>query len=141
MAVVIDADGLVVGRLATGVAKMLLKGDEVVIINAEKAVISGSRDSLVAEFKHRRFVGSQRKGPYYPRMPDRILRRAVRGMLPQKSARGRAALHRLGVYMGVPVKYTDAKPVQIESAVKPGIRTCMKLGDLSRILGANLGGS
>jgi large subunit ribosomal protein L13 len=140
MAVIIDADGLVVGRLATSVAKQLLKGDEVVILNAEKAIIAGSRDAIVREFKWRRRVGSERKGPYYPRMPDRILRRAVRGMLPYRRKPGKDALHRLEVYIGVPGSYADsaAKAATVENARKPGLREWMSLGDISNILGANL---
>jgi large subunit ribosomal protein L13 len=138
MATVINADGLVVGRLATNVAKRLLKGDEIVIVNAEQAIIAGSRDALVAEFKQRRFVGSERKGPYYPRMPDRILRRAIRGMLPYRRGPGKAALHRLEVYIGIPSQYASSKAISIENARKPNLYEYMKLGEISKILGAKL---
>ncbi len=138
MAAVIDATGLVMGRLATTVAKRLLKGEEIVIVNADKAVIAGSRDTLVDEFIHKREQGSERKGPYYPRMPDRILRRAVRGMLPYRRTPGKEALHRLHVFVGVPAEYSDSKRETVTGAYKPYLRESASLGEISRVLGARV---
>ena len=137
MATVIDADGLVVGRLSTHVAKRLLQGEEIAVVNAEKAIITGERYAILGEFQARRARGSERKGPYYPKMPDRILRRAIRGMLPQKHSRGRNALHRLEVYIGIPARLESAKPETIPDAKKLPLRF-MQLGELSKILGANI---
>jgi len=137
MATVIDADGLVVGRLSTHVAKRLLKGEEITVVNADKAIITGERYAILDEFMARRARGSERKGPYYPKMPDRILRRAIRGMLPRKHSRGRNALHRLEVYIGIPANLAEAKPETIPGAKKLPQRF-MQLGELSRILGAKI---
>jgi large subunit ribosomal protein L13 len=138
MTTVIDASELVVGRLATNVAKRLLKGDEIVIVNAEMAVFAGRRDALINEFVHRREQGSTRKGPFYPRMPDRILRRAIRGMLPYRRSPGKDALHRLHVFVGVPVDYLSTKPETIREANKPLLRDFMHIGEISKVLGAKL---
>ena len=133
---VIDADRLVMGRLSTHVAKRLLNGEEVVVVNADKALIAGSRDAIIDEFQARRKRGSQRKGPYYPKMPDRILRRSVRGMLPYRKSRGKNALHNLKVYTGIPKEHADSKPVTVPEAKKPDLYDYMELGVLSKILGA-----
>ena len=131
----IDADGAVLGRLASEVAKRLLNGEDITVVNAEKALITGSKENVMFQYKQMRFVGSTRKGPYFPRMPDRILRRTVRGMLPFTQYRGRAAYKRLKVFIGVP---GELGKVQAEKA---GARTLrnpryMELGEVSRLLGA-----
>ena len=64
--VVIDAENLILGRLASHVAKLLLNGTEVTIVNAEKAIISGTKKSIIEGYHDKRRVGGVRKGPYYP---------------------------------------------------------------------------
>jgi len=131
---VIDASGQIIGRLSSAIAKRLLNGEEVVVVNAEKALITGSKAWLTGEFHHRRDVGSQRKGPFYPKRPDRILHRTIRGMLPYQQPRGRAALKRLRVYVEVP---PDLKDQAIERPPGPKIRTSqyMSLADIAKRLG------
>lgn len=131
----IDADGAVLGRLASEVAKRLINGEDVTVVNAEKALVTGSRENVMFQYKTMRFVGSTRKGPYFPRMPDRILRRTVRGMLPFTQYRGRAAYKRLKVFIGVP---RELGKVQAEKAGLRQLRNprYMPLGEVSRLLGA-----
>src|SRR2546427_7163068 len=81
---VVDASGQIVGRFSSAVAKRLLGGEEVVVVNAEKAVITGSTAWLTGEFRHRRGNGGQREGTVYPRRPDRNLPRSIPGMLPDQ---------------------------------------------------------
>jgi len=99
---VIDAKGLILGRMASIVAKRLLNGEKIIIVNAGGAVISGDRYNIIREAHDYLQIGHPGKGPLHPRRPDRIVKRAVRGMLPYKSPRGREALKRLRVYVGVP---------------------------------------
>ncbi len=99
---IIDASGKVCGRLASIAAKILIDGESVSIVNAEKAVISGSPDSIAEQYKIRLQRGDKYKGPFLSRMPDRMITRMVRGMVSYKQASGRAALRRLRVYVGVP---------------------------------------
>ncbi len=99
---VIDATGCTMGRLSSYVAKELLNGEKVVVVNAEKAYLSGSKEFLIREYKEKRERGTQRKGPFFPRMPDRILKRTIRDMLPYQKPRGREAYKNLRVYIGVP---------------------------------------
>ncbi len=101
-AAVIDATGLILGRMASAIAKRLLQGETIYIINAEKATISGKRPSTVREAKAFLEIGHPGKGPYHPRRPDRIVRRTVRGMLPWKKPKGKQAYRRLRVFIGVP---------------------------------------
>jgi large subunit ribosomal protein L13 len=131
----IDAEDAVLGRLASELARRILKGEQITVVNAEKALVTGSRENLMFHYKEQRFIGSTRKGPFFPRMPDRILRRTVRGMLPFNQYRGRAAYKRLKVFIGVP---RELGKVAVE---KLGVRRMhgpryMSLGEISRLLGA-----
>lgn len=110
---IIDGTNLILGRMASKVAKILLGGEEVTIINAEKIIISGQRKEIFSKYKARRDRGDVYKGPFTPRMPDRLVRRTVRGMLPRKKAKGIAALSKLSVYMGVP-DTVKGKPEEID---------------------------
>lgn len=136
---VINAEGLILGRLSSHVAKRLRNGEEIVILNAEKAIISGRRKQLVEFYAHRRTRGASQtkaKGPFYPRTSDAILKRTVRGMVEYKKPTGRAALKRLRVYLGVPKEFKDAKMETLETAKKPHLAKFVHLGDISKELGA-----
>lgn len=138
---VIDATGHVVGRLASVVAKRLLKGEEIVVVNAEKAIVTGRRGVLLATYAGRRARGSRIGrmrgiGPYYPRRPDRILRRTISRMLPHEQAKGREALRRLRVYVDVPDAYRDQPFEAIEVARRPPQGPFLSLGEIARNLGS-----
>ncbi len=104
--IVIDAEGCTMGRLATIAAKSAIDGINVVIFNAEKAIISGKEEYLFRDYKRRYQAKSNtnpwRYGPHRPKNPDRFLRRVIRGMLPWKNAKGQAAFRKVMVYMGKP---------------------------------------
>ncbi len=139
---VFDASGIVLGRLASVVAKTLLEGEEVAVVNAEKAIVTGNRRYILEKFMHRRqrksIVNPRRHGPFYPRRPDRIIKRAVRGMLPYKRERGRKALKRLKVYIGVPEELKQEEMIVLEEASykKLKVPKYMSLGEISTLLGA-----
>jgi large subunit ribosomal protein L13 len=116
---VLDAKNQILGRLASFIAKHALGGDFVIVINAEKAVISGARRSIIEDAKHRlntRTLGTQTNAPVHQRRPDLYLRRVVRGMLPWKKAKGRAAFHRVHVYMGIPEEFSGKTMTKIPGA-------------------------
>ncbi len=139
---VINADGLVLGRLCTHVAKRLRNGEELIVVNAERAIISGNRPQLLEFYNHRRHRASSQykaKGPNYPRTPDRILKRSVRGMLEYKKPSGRAALKRLKVYIGVPKQFAATEMETLDSAKKPNLAKFVYLGDISKELGSGDG--
>ncbi|VUT27771.1 MAG: 50S ribosomal protein L13 [Candidatus Syntrophoarchaeum sp. GoM_oil] len=135
---VIDADRLILGRLASITAKRLLDSEVIVIINAEKTVISGRKRRTFLDYLRERERGCKEKGPYFPRMPDQILKRAIRGMLPYKRERGRDALSRLRVCIGVPREYSNISPITIEAASANRLSTYKftRLGEISHKLGA-----
>ena len=106
---VYDATDKILGRLASLVAKQLISArkagheQRVIIYNAEHAVVSGPKTRGLAYYDGKYKLNHARKGPFYPRMPDQILKRTVRGMLPyQKNSSGRAALRDLRVLIGKP---------------------------------------
>lgn len=136
--VLINAQGLIVGRLASIVAKKLLEGDEITIINAEKAVLSGSRSNTIEEYTQTYERGTKEKGPYFPKRPDAIIKRTIRGMLPYKAQRGKDAMARLRVYIGTPSEFNGQPSVTLEKASVDRLSSFkyMELGELSKQLGA-----
>jgi large subunit ribosomal protein L13 len=117
--IVIDATDQILGRLASYAAKNALSGSTVIVLNAEKAVISGRKSNIVEEAKRRlktRTLANQTTAPVHQRRPDLYLRRVVRGMLPWKKAKGKAAFHRVLVFMGVPEEYSKRKAAKIPDA-------------------------
>jgi len=133
---IVDAEGAILGRLSSRVAKMLLRGEDIEIINAEKAVVSGNSKAVIERFSARRERGTPLKGPFYPKYPDRILRRAIRGMLPYKKDRGRKAFKRLKIYMGNPKNLNGERISKTADELKIKYTT---LEDISKALGAKLG--
>jgi large subunit ribosomal protein L13 len=103
----VNAEAQVVGRMCSKIAKLLLNGEEVIILNAEKAIFSGKKKSKVAEAHLFLEVGAPMRGPFHYRRPDRYLRKTVRGMLPFKQPKGKSAYKRLKVYMGIPLEFKD----------------------------------
>lgn len=132
---VIDATDLVLGRLASEVASRLLDGETIHIIRAEGAIISGDRREVVQRYRDKRDRGTQRKGPFHPRTPDNVLKRTIRGMVPDQKPRGRQALKRLRVYMGVPDHLAGADAETVEAARRPDIVSSITLAELARGLG------
>lgn len=132
---VYNAEGKILGRLATMVVEDVLDGEEVRIVNAEKAFITGKKVEILDEYKEKRERGKQRKGPYYPRRPDRIMKRTIRGMLPYQQPRGRKAFKRVRAYVGIPSELEDKEI--IEPDVKDsGGRIGLTLGEVSSYLGS-----
>jgi large subunit ribosomal protein L13 len=131
---IIDASGAVVGRLATIVAKRLLNGEEIVIVNSERAIITGKKEAIKEEYMKRREIGSSRKGPFFPRTPDRILKRAVRGMLPYQKPRGRKAYKNLKAFIGKPKEFDGKEVESIDRAMKSPA-DYVTLGDLAKYMG------
>ncbi len=137
--IVVDATGLVLGRLASVTAKSLLAGEDVKIVNVEKAIITGRKDFIFRDYEQSRARGTKERGPYFPRRPEMILKRTVRGMLPYKMRRGRDAMSRLRIYVGIP---RELKGMQLEQPVGAKMRESsnnkyIELGTLSKRLGAN----
>lgn len=133
---IINAEGLILGRMSSIIAKRLLKGEKIVVVNAEKAVISGKKKSKVAEAKEFLEVGYPGKGPFHYKRPDRILRRTVRGMLPYKQPKGKQAYKRLKVFIGLPDELKNVEMETIEEAQAKRL-TCpyFTLGEFAKEIG------
>ncbi len=134
---VYDAENQIVGRLSSVVAKQLLNGEKVFVVNAEKAVLSGRPKFKKDHYKQRYQRGDVYKGPFFPKQPDRILRRTIRGMLPWDRTRGRNAYRNLKIFIGIPEELKSAKTEKVENADAARLRTkFITLGELSVSLGA-----
>ena len=134
--VIIDATELILGRMASTIAKRLLQGETIFVINAEKATISGKRLSIVRKAKTFLEVGHPRKGPFHPRRPDRIVRRTVRGMLPRKKPKGQQAYRRLRVFIGVPEEFQDKETQTIPDAKADKLKCpYITVGELAKEIG------
>ena len=112
---IINAENLILGRLASYVAKNALLGEDVDIINCEKVVITGRKDASIKKYLHIKSRGTH-KGPFLPKMPNLFVRRTIRGMLPYKKGRGRDAFQKIKCYIGVPSQLKDKKFETIKSA-------------------------
>ncbi|MCL2157687.1 MAG: 50S ribosomal protein L13 [Methanobrevibacter sp.] len=137
---IIDGEGHILGRLASVISKKLLEGEEIVVINADKIIITGSKEWAYAKYKQRidrASISNPRDlGPKYPRKPDDIFRRTVRGMLPYKKSKGRSAFKGLKAYIGIPKEFNGVESVTIPQAESRNIKKGIELGKISKLLGA-----
>ncbi|MDP7002102.1 MAG: 50S ribosomal protein L13 [Candidatus Thalassarchaeaceae archaeon] len=147
---VYDATDKILGRLASLVAKEMISArksgsqQRVIIVNAEGAVVSGPRSKVLGDYRAKYKLNHARKGPFYPRMPDKIIKRTVRGMLPyQKNSSGRGALRDLRVMIGTPANLSgDALPEDHEwgdtSQIERDLpNKFVRLGEISSHLGVD----
>lgn len=114
--VIIDAKDSLLGRIATTAAKKALLGEQVIVVNAEQAFISGRKDQILEKYYAKADIGQIRQGPYFFTKPDRFVKRAIRGMLPHKKPRGREAYARIRCYIGVPSEFASEKALIIKEA-------------------------
>ncbi|KAF6243207.1 50S ribosomal protein L13 [Nitrosopumilus sp. b1] len=118
--IVVDATNHIAGRLASNVAKLLLQGNRVSIVNCENIMISGSRSNIIKEYRDFLKIASiinPKHGPYHPRRPDTILTRMIRGMLPRKKTSGLEAHKRLRTYIGTPKELGSFEKIKFEKAM------------------------
>jgi large subunit ribosomal protein L13 len=134
--IVIDAEGLILGRMASVVAKRLLNGERIEIVNAEGAVVSGKRKMVIKERKDFLEVGGPTKGPFHYRRPNAIVRRTVRGMLPRRKPRGREAFGRLKVHIGVPRELDGVERESLpDAAVERLKERYITVGEIAKNIG------
>ena len=134
--VIINAKDLIAGRLATEVSKRALNGEKIDIVNSEKAIITGKKETILKKYKERRERGHPFKGPYFPTMPDRLLRRIVRGMLPYKKERGLKAYKNVMCYIVIPKNLESEKLETIKNAhiAKSGALKFITIEDICKSL-------
>ena len=137
---IINGEGHILGRLASLTSKKLLEGEEIVVLNSEKIMLTGSKDWAYAKYKQRLDRASisnpRDMGPKYPRRPEEIFRRTVRGMLPIKKSKGRVAFKGLKAYVGIPKEFKKAETSNLPDAEYNDIKKGIELGEISKLLGA-----
>ena len=106
---IIDANNLILGRLGTYAAKKALLGEKVDIVNCESCVVTGDKYDIFRKYDRFLHMGTPAKGPFTRKMPDRFVKRAIRGMLPYKKGRGRDAFKNIKCYIGFPDSLKDKK--------------------------------
>jgi large subunit ribosomal protein L13 len=134
---VYDAENQILGRMASVIAKQLLNGEKVVVVNCEKSILAGDKKKKVEFYAHRFERGDPIHGPFFPRQPDRIFRRTVRGMLPWDKTRGRNAYKNLKVFVGIPEEMKNSAKEKIKAAEHEKLRgRFTTLGEISQMIGA-----
>jgi large subunit ribosomal protein L13 len=117
---IIDGKNVVLGRLASFAAKEALKGNEISIVNSEQIIITGNKKMIKKEFEEKRSrIGHSQKGPKHSAIIEKMVKRAVRGMLPTpKQGRGKEALERIKCYKGIPKKFEEKEIIKIDTPQK-----------------------
>lgn len=134
---IINAENAIVGRFATYVAKQALLGEEVYVVNCEDAIISGGKKNLKEEYTRKIHMGTPSKGPIYPRIPYKFVKRIIRGMLPHRRGRGKEALKRIKCYNSIPERFKKEKIETLKNASISKLKTpkYMKVKDICKIMG------
>lgn len=114
--IVIDGKDLILGRLGSYVAKRLLLGDSIKIVNCRDIVILGRKKFLVERYKNKLANKVIKQGPYYSRSPADLVKRAMRNMLPYKNQRGIDAFKRLKCYNSTPSILLNSEKMMVEEA-------------------------
>jgi large subunit ribosomal protein L13 len=133
---IIDAKDKIVGRFATVAAKKAITGEKIDIINCESAIITGREKYLLNEFKRKKDMGTF-KGPFLPKMPDRFVKRMIRGMLPYKQEKGKIAFKNIKCYIGFPEEFKGKEIFKLKSADKSKLSSLnyLKVEDICKKLG------
>lgn len=110
--IIVDGKNAILGRLASFAAKQSLLGKEVIIVNCNSVVVSGNKRTAINEYRVLRAKGgSSLRGPFFPKQPDRLVKRTIRGMLSHKQGRGREALKRILCYNETPTEYLEVEKI------------------------------
>lgn len=136
---IVDATDSVLGRIGSQIAKELLEGKEVTVVNADKAVISGRKKSTLSEYDawtEIRSLVDPNQGPFHPRSSGNLIRKTVRGMLPTEKQKGRSAYNRLEAYSGVPGELENEEMETFSEANVSQLNTrrFIRVGELSKHL-------
>lgn len=125
---VVDADGMVLGRLASEVARILRgkhkpiftphmdTGDNVIVVNAAKVVLTGRKAEQKTYFRHTGYMGHERHTPFatmLERHPERVIEKAVYGMLPKSTLARQTVRRKLRVYAGAEHPHAAQKPTTL----------------------------
>jgi large subunit ribosomal protein L13 len=131
--IIIDGENAIFGRLCSYAAKQALQGNDVIILNSEKTIITGNKNNILNKYGKRKIRGgASQKGPNYPRTPSMMLKRGIRGMLPDyRWGEGREALKRIICYEGIPSEFKNKEMINMEELGKTKF---IKLKEISKLI-------
>jgi large subunit ribosomal protein L13 len=138
MIMMINAEGLVAGRLASKVAKALITGETITVVNAEKVVMVGNKKNILAKYEVRvnaSVKSNPHRGPKYDRIPSKMFRKMVKGMLPNKKRTSESLLGNLTVFNSVPAELKDQVTDIIVEAKFNDRHDVMTFGEIAKLLG------
>ena len=137
---IINAENALVGRLATVVAKKALNGETINVVNCGKAIISGNKKTLLLDYKRKQDMGTHTTGPYTPKIPERFVKRIIRGMLPYKNPRGKDAFSRIKCFRTVPEELQNEKMETIPGASFEKLNTLkyLRIEEICKFLGGRI---
>jgi len=129
--IIIDATGATFGRLCSFAAKKALEGNDIIILNSEKTIISGNKKDIIEKYsKMIKKGGTAQKGPNYSKVPYMMLKRGIRGMLPNyREGIGSQAFSRIKCYEGVPKEFEKEKSQRF---ISKDYDRHIELGELSK---------
>ena len=130
--ILIDATMGVVGRMASYAAKKALLGNEVIIVNCDEAIVTGPKQPLIETYQTKmKYGGTSQRGPYASKVPEKMMRRAIRGMLPWPKSRAREVYRSVKCYNKVPFEFKDKEKLNFKKTMKGKYMT---LGQLSKLI-------
>ncbi len=129
--IIIDATNATMGRLASYAAKQALFGREIIIVNSEKAIVTGAKRVILTKYGDKRKKGgTSLRGPVYYRAPERMIKMAIRGMLPNhRTGKGKEALRRVMCYRGIPEEYKNEKMIKAGKEKKTKYLTVKEISE------------
>ena len=138
--IVVDATNHIAGRLSSNVAKLLLQGHRVTVINCEKIMMSGTRSNQIQEYREFLEINSiinYKHGPVHYRRPDTIIAKMIRQMLPfDRKPSGKLAFQRLRTYIGAPNNTKPIEKIQFEKAkIRHDTSRYTTMAEISRYIG------
>ena len=138
--IVVDATNHIAGRLASNVAKLLMQGHRVSVVNCEKIMMSGTRSNQIKEqreFLEINSIINYKHGPVHYRRPDTLMAKMIRQMLPfDRKPSGKEAHQRLRTYIGSPQVIKSIEKIQFEKAkIRKTASNYTQLGELCRVIG------
>ncbi|MDD3084073.1 MAG: 50S ribosomal protein L13 [Candidatus ainarchaeum sp.] len=135
---IINAEGLVAGRLASKIAKKAINKETITIINAEKAIIVGTRNSIMPKFEQRvnaSVKSNPHYGPKYDRIPSKMLRKIIKGMLPRRKKTAEKIIKQITIYNSIPKNINLEKMEIIENVKCNEKHDFMYLKEIAELLG------
>ena len=138
--VVVDATNHIAGRLASNVAKLLLQGQRVTVVNCEKIMMSGKRETQIREYREFLEINSiinYKHGPVHYRRQDTMMAKMIRQMLPfDRKPSGKLAFARLRTYIGAPNNTKPIEKIQFEKAlITRAASNYTPLAEICRVIG------